>query len=106
MKRSPMKRTAMRRKPTQRKAEGDAEFIIERDKRMVRAQGRCERCKVRAATAGHHVIRRSHHLLHNVENLRVLCLDCHEWVHTNVGEAKRLGWIATDWPQIEPRQTA
>lgn len=109
MKRSPMKRTAMRRRLTQRKAEGDAEYAIERDKRLVRARFRCEiqgpRC-TQQATVTHHRMRRSHHLDHSADNLIACCGNCHEYVHAEVAIAKERGWIVTEWPQIEPRQTA
>ena len=88
-----------------RKAQDDAYYRQQREMRLVRAGGRCEyavgyaRCD-RAATQTHHVVRRSNHLDHSVENLRALCLEHHQMVHLNVEWAKMIGLIKTDWPQI------
>ena len=98
----------------QRKTADDAYYRQQREMRLVRAGGRCEydgpyaypfpsgpemRCQS-AATQAHHVVRRSNHLDHSVENLRALCLEHHQMVHLNVEWAKSTGWIKTDWPQI------
>jgi hypothetical protein len=84
-----------------RKAEADALLAREGAKRYALAGGLCERCKARRPTARHHVVRRSQHVDHRVENLRVLCLWCHEHVHANVAESKEQGWIKSDRVQVD-----
>lgn len=42
----------------------------------------------------HHVRRRSQGGEHTADNLRLLCYDAHDWVHTHVAEAKALGLLA------------
>lgn len=133
MKRTPMKRSPMRRKAPsvhknplssqrKRKAADDAVFRAERDKRLVRARYRCEfevetlpggepygrRCP-EPATDGHHVVRRSNsgRADHDVENLRVLCHYHHIYViHANVAWAKEVGYIATAWRKIGEAEVA
>jgi len=86
-----------------RKRASDREYKKAREQRLVRTRGRCERCLVNAATQTHHVVRRAHKPdvdIHAVDNLRALCLECHEHIHAHVAESKREGWIATNWPQL------
>lgn len=129
LKRSPLRRTEWKRTPKaagaqknplsaqrKRKAADDAVYRSERDKRLVRARGRCEfevetlpggeaygrRCP-EPATDGHHVVRRSNsgRADHDVENLRVLCHHHHiDVIHANVAWAKSVGYIATAWRKI------
>lgn len=88
-----------------RKQAEDAEYRVNREKRLVRARGQCEfatddiRCG-RAATQTHHRMRRSHHVDHGVENLRALCATHHAWLHANVEWAKANGWIRVEWDKI------
>ena len=92
-----------------RKREQDAIYRENREKRLVRARGRCEfqvnpdmptaRC-TRPATQTHHIVRRSHYVDHDVENLLAVCADHHITIHANVGWSKMRGYIRTDWPQL------
>ena len=96
-----------------RKREADAGYQLSRAQRLVRARGRCEyqvnpdmvtsRC-AQAATDAHHVVKRSTHVDHSVENLRVLCHPHHMWIHEHPEWAKENGWIASDWQQIDRRE--
>lgn len=84
-----------------------AEYRVTRAQRLVRARGRCEMewdgfaCSS-VATETHHLMRRSHRLDHDVENLRALCLEHHLMIHKNIEWAKSHGWLRTEWRQIEP----
>lgn len=104
--------------PTQRarKVKADAEYRKAREQRLVSARGRCEfrvyagvghrvPCD-RLAIDAHHVMRRSHQVDHDVENLRVLCKEHHQYIHANVEWAKENGWIKVDWPQLLPRSSS
>lgn len=97
-----------------RKQAEDAEYRRNREMRLVRARGRCEwvlpdrgvfgrgtpaPC-YSVATQTHHLMRRSHHVDHGVENLRALCAIHHAWLHANVEWAKENGWIRTEWDKI------
>ena len=42
----------------------------------------------------HHVILRSQQGRHDVDNLRVLCVAGHDWVHRNIAEARARGLLA------------
>jgi hypothetical protein len=86
-----------------RKRAADREYKKNAEQRYVRARGICERCGTQPATQTHHLQRRSNLVNHDVENLRSLCLWCHDYVHREVGESKRLGWIVAEWPQIPMR---
>lgn len=88
------------RTQAQRKREADREYKRNADMRLVRAKGLCERCKDRPATQTHHVRRRSNHVDHGVENLRAVCLWCHDEIHREVAVSKATGWIVAEWPQI------
>jgi hypothetical protein len=93
-----------------RKAEEAAEYRRNREMRLVRARGCCElleyfrghpiKCPY-VATQTHHVVRRSHHVDHSVENLRALCSTHHAYIHANVKWAEGNGWIKTEWRQME-----
>ena len=94
-----------------RKQAEDAEYRRNREMRLVRARGWCEMlwpdpdgrgrqpCNF-VATQTHHVMRRSHHVDHGVENLRALCATHHAYIHANVEWAKENGWIRTEWDKI------
>lgn len=94
-----------------RKRAADAEYRVNRDRRLVQARGRCEfemrhgdtglrslyatRCHD-SATQTHHVVRRSQRVDHSVENLRALCALHHAYIHAHVEWAKEWGWIQSD----------
>lgn len=65
---------------------------------VARAEGHCERCGVWGATDAHH--RRPKGLggskradRHNVENLLLLCRDCHSWAHGKPTESRPVGYL-------------
>lgn len=75
---------------------------------MNRSQGRCEavcspRC-TRSATHWHHRQLRSAGGENSPENGAALCLQCHDWVHRNVADARDGGWIVSRWadPAVVP----
>ena len=80
--------------------ERDRELEQTRRAREQQAAGWCEgdtpACR-RGAHRGahaHHVKLRSQGGGHEVENLRWLCWDAHDWVHRNPAEARTLGLLA------------
>lgn len=53
----------------------------------------CERCKSQKATDLHHKTGRVGQWLCRYEYFAALCRNCHNWIHANGKEARRLGWI-------------
>lgn len=80
-----------------------AEYAGERQKRFVRARGRCEVCGDKLADdwQSHHVVRRSHTVIHDVENLMVVHPRCHARIHAEVAWAKGQGFISTQWRKMQ-----
>lgn len=89
-----------------RRAALDRQYKKNREMRLVRARGKCELqapgC-TQTATETHHVVKRSHLLMHDVENLRACCHSCNQWVENNPRDAETMGFVETRWPQIERR---
>jgi hypothetical protein len=54
---------------------------------------KCERCKNKNSNDIHHKAGRSGKWLSRYEYFAALCRECHDWVHANGKEARRLGWI-------------
>ena len=62
---------------------------------LERAHGHCE---LRIVACGgplhrHHRLRRSHGGNNTLENLLVLCSNCHAYVHSEVSESYLNGWL-------------
>lgn len=80
--------------------ERDREFATARREREQLAGGWCEAdtpaCRPGAhrGAHAHHVKLRSQGGGHEVENLRWVCWDGHEWVHANPEAARAMGLIA------------
>lgn len=109
MKRTPLKRTPFRRKPTT-----DPITPLDRAIVLARSGGRCEwanldmeRCTNPAVHLHHKLLRR--HGDHSPENLMHVCAAHHDWIHRNVAESYQLGYLrrqpatppppmADDWP--------
>jgi hypothetical protein len=53
----------------------------------------CERCKNKASHDIHHKAGRSGQWLCRYDHFAALCRQCHDWIHANGKEARRLGWI-------------
>lgn len=83
-----MKRSAIRRKPSERNEEYRAELDALRPALAERSGGRCEftfpahRCDQRASLI-HHRWRRSQGGVNRLWNLLHLCWSCHEYIHRN-----------------------
>jgi len=64
---------------------------------MARSDGFCEvrtpMCDARANQV-HHIKRRSQGGPDEPGNLLATCASCHDWIHANVAESKRRGWLA------------
>jgi hypothetical protein len=76
----------------------DADLEVARKAVVKRAGGRCEAqwdstCRRYGAHA-HHVIRRSQGGDHDPGNLIWVCNPCHENIHRNPAEARKLGLLA------------
>lgn len=54
---------------------------------------KCERCKKQKATQIHHKAGRTGKWLCRYEYFAAVCHHCHEWIHANGREARKLGWI-------------
>lgn len=104
MKRSILKRTrGIQRRVSARRAAELAEYRVERQKRWVRARGRCEVCQQVLGDdwQSHHVVRRSHTVIHRADNLIVVHPECHARIHREVAWAKSEGYILTQWHQLQ-----
>lgn len=53
----------------------------------------CERCKNKKSEDIHHKAGRVGQWLCRYDHFAALCRGCHDWVHQNGKEARRLGWI-------------
>ncbi len=53
----------------------------------------CERCKNKKSTDIHHKAGRVGQWLCKYEYFAALCRECHDWVHANGRDARKLGWI-------------
>ena len=65
---------------------------------MHRAHGQCEvrwgrRC-MGAASAVHHIVRRSQGGSHDPANLLATCTACHDRIHARPADARSLGYLA------------
>lgn len=102
----------------QRRREELALYKVNRERRLVRARGRCEfgteddgvywSCK-RAATETHHVEKRKmggRGVNHDVEWLRALCSTCHALIHAHEKWAEENGWLVRVYSQIGRRGDA
>lgn len=67
---------------------------VRKTRKVVAADDRCEFCRKKRAVHSHHVKRRSQGGDDSPENLRRLCVDCHELIHRNTGWARNNGWLA------------
>jgi len=54
---------------------------------------KCERCKNKKSDDIHHKAGRVGQWLCRYDHFAALCRECHDWVHANGKEARRLGWI-------------
>ena len=98
MKRTPLKRTAMKRSPKKRRVGDMSATAIEvRD----RSRGRCEAgvspdCTGRGEHL-HHKLMRSQGGADIAANVIDLCLPCHTHVHANPKQSYELGYLAHAW---------
>ena len=99
MKRTPLKRTGRISPVSKRRRARDASYPSSRTAIYERAEGMCEaRCTTSCAGDGHQV----HHVAgrggpdpHRLDNLKLVCAACHEWVHQHPEAARRQGLMAT-----------
>jgi 5-methylcytosine-specific restriction endonuclease McrA len=81
MKRSPMKRTRMVRRVTERAAAYRDELEQVRPLVVARAMGLCELCRAEPGTTIHHRKLRSQGGTNSLANLMFLSDECHSWTH-------------------------
>lgn len=97
---APLRRTARLRAESPKAAAKRAELDAAREERRRQARDWCEgntpACRPGAHRGqhAHHVARRSQGGAHTADNLRWLCFDAHQWVHTHVADARALGLLA------------
>lgn len=91
-----MKRTGLARRP---QSPVDAMVV---QQAWDRQGGRCAvpECR-RVAHDPHHRKRRPHGRDDTLDNILLLCRDCHRWVHHNVGEAYERGLLVHSWDDPE-----
>lgn len=67
----------------------------------------CERCGSKHHLDLHHKRGRDGKNLHR--DFMTVCRDCHEWIHTNVLESYKMGWLLSrliDWDDQEETNAA
>lgn len=99
LKRTPIKKTALKRKPSRIKKKSKKAVAFEHEFRQARTRVKarvekkhgklcCERCATTESIqfSTHHIIYRSerpsHPMMNDERNLIYLCFDCHEWFHS------------------------
>lgn len=96
----PLQRRTRLRQRSAKRERAEAEFAVAREQRRRLARDWCEgdtpACRPGAHRGhhAHHVRTRARGGGHDVENLRWLCFDAHEWTHRNPAEATALGLLA------------
>lgn len=109
MKRSPLKRVAMKRARGKKATKDFLEMQRARPRVYARSQGHCEATKApyrfdpdldatctRYATHVHHRKYKSAGGSNELDNLLHVCQPCHTWIHANKPRARFLG-ITPDW---------
>lgn len=90
---TPLKRTAFKKRVNSRK---QREWSAARTDAIAKAGGRCRvgqhGCSGQAEHV-HHIKRRSQGGGNELNNLLVCCHVCHGWIHANVAEAAKHGWL-------------
>lgn len=85
-----------RRKPVNKVSDRQRKRLKEyreTKKHVLNHQAYCRVCLDNLATEVHHSRGRLGSLLCNETYLIPICMGCHRWIHDNVGEAVRRGWI-------------
>lgn len=98
MKQTPLKRTPMKRGPSPKQRKDRSEMAAIRPIIYERSGGMCEHCHEKPGADLHHKQRRSQGGTNTLENLVLLCSECHRWVHNNVAEAVKLGLLTRMGP--------
>lgn len=57
----------------------------------------CQICRREASTDLHHRKGRRGNLLFDTKWFMALCRTCHDYVHNNVANSKRMGWLVPFW---------
>lgn len=93
--RTPLRRTRWKRKPTTRAYREDPALTASRPVVKRRSGGRCEvQTAVCTGTAAHmHHIESRRFGDHSPSNLLHACLACHDWLHAHPKISHERGWI-------------
>lgn len=68
-------------------------------KAMSADQAICQRCHAAQAVDAHEVVPRSAGgSITDPANIRLLCRECHDWIHRFPAAARRAGWLAPKPP--------
>ena len=90
---TPLRRTAMKRKAPSRRyefSESTKDEIHRRSRGFCEASLRC--CSVRAVHI-HHIGRRRPGFTDTAAEGLDLCLRCHEWIHSHPADSEARGWL-------------
>ncbi len=55
----------------------------------------CQRCNIKRVDCVHHLGGRVGSMLYNEKYFMGVCDDCHEYIHANVAESMKKGWLIT-----------
>lgn len=97
---TPLKRSGWLRGAS-KKRQGEYNKYAKEKKAYLALHPQCERCKSKKATDIHHKAGRVGNWLCRYEYFAALCRECHDLIHNNGKEARRLGWII-DAHKISP----
>jgi hypothetical protein len=89
---TPLKRSGWLRGAS-KKRQGEYKKYSKEKKAYLALHPQCERCKSKKSTDLHHKAGRVGQWLCRYEYFSALCRECHDWIHGNGKEARRLGWI-------------
>jgi hypothetical protein len=59
----------------------------------------CQRCRSRPGIHNHHRKRRSQGGGDEPDNLVLVCLECHQWIHDHPRDAAAAGWLVLSWQE-------
>lgn len=89
----PRSKRSGRLKPASTKRQREYRQYAKEKKAYLALHPQCERCKNKKATQIHHKAGRVGRWLCRYEYFAAVCYPCHEWIHTNGKESRKLGWI-------------
>jgi 5-methylcytosine-specific restriction endonuclease McrA len=89
---TPLKRSPLKRVSAKGRAKA-TEWAKVCAKRLALCKGYCERCGWLAHLQGHHRLPRSQGGKNTDANCRMLCAECHSYVHANPATSYLDGWL-------------